>query len=177
MIYFKIKDLEDRIETGLTIFGEDKPGIFIRGDNFFYIKSSWETIANNIKTTIDNKIFFDIIYYVQYMFNVEKDLSVRNVDIQLKNKIKTIIKKDILGNPRRLTSLPGVNMFDGVSNIKSGKVQFNDDHPGFYFNNKDVILLNKLFSVLEEEIKIEENSDTMPVHVFYFNAVKSVFKI
>jgi hypothetical protein len=42
----KLPAVEDRIETGTIQFGEDWPGVFIRGDNAAYYAFCLETLLN-----------------------------------------------------------------------------------------------------------------------------------
>ncbi len=49
-----LDEAEPRVETGVTRFGEDWPGVFIRGDNAFYYSELLERILPLIKEQPDS---------------------------------------------------------------------------------------------------------------------------
>ncbi len=66
----KLKGYKHRIETGAVQFGDDWPGLFIRGDDAFYLRQILESILEYIPENMwAAKIFFD-----QYIKTINNDV-------------------------------------------------------------------------------------------------------
>lgn len=54
-----------RVETGVTQFGEDWPGVFIRGDDAFHYASHLDLFMKNPENTLSAAIVASLLCYLQ----------------------------------------------------------------------------------------------------------------
>lgn len=55
----KLPAVKERVETGVVQFGDDWPGIFIRGDNIFGLKIELETFVSLLKQCTEEALKSD----------------------------------------------------------------------------------------------------------------------
>lgn len=57
----KLPAVEDRVETGPVQFGEDWPGVFIRGDNAFAYRLALSNVLKYVGAKESTQAFFDLL--------------------------------------------------------------------------------------------------------------------
>jgi hypothetical protein len=65
----------NRVETGAIQFGEDWPGLFLRGDDAKFLSLAIESVVAEIKPTAQNKLALMHLVEVQRMVEEEVEQS------------------------------------------------------------------------------------------------------
>ena len=60
---------KERVETGAVKFGDDWPGLFIRGDDALYLRLLFRDVIDKMKTTT-----FELIFLARLMNIIEDDV-------------------------------------------------------------------------------------------------------
>lgn len=79
--------VKDRVETGIIQFGDDWPGIFIRGDNCFGYWLNLEILVNKIKKEmkLDN-VHEMYLAQLEDLLNLLKQSDTRNITEYIDDK-------------------------------------------------------------------------------------------
>ncbi len=67
-----LESINERVETGAVQFGNDWPGVYIRGDNALYLATCLESVIDLIDQ--ENSQVFDVIA-IQALINLKKILE------------------------------------------------------------------------------------------------------
>ena len=73
-----LSSLNERVETGAIQFGDDWPGLFVRGDSALHLEICLSAILAHVENSDDNAIYAP---YISFLRSIQREIAA-NVNVR-----------------------------------------------------------------------------------------------